>query len=199
MSFNLTKDEYEQEQFKGLDLSGETFNGITFEECLFAKCHFNETTFRGCSFEDCRFIECDMSVAKFGNSKFESVQFEGCRLSGIDWTLAAYSDYLYASPYTFENCIMDYGSFFGLRLHDLVMRECKVSEVDFREADLLNASFVRSDLSHTVFRNTKLVKADFSGAEHYTIDLTANQLKGAKFSRDEAVHLLEPLEIELVD
>ncbi|MGB5966637.1 MAG: pentapeptide repeat-containing protein [Sulfurimonadaceae bacterium] len=199
MSFDLKRDEYEAEEFKGLVLAGEKLNAIEFEDCLFMECDFKEATFRGCSFTDCRFINCDLSVAKLGSSKFEGVHFENSRLSGIDWALAEYSDFIYDAPYTFENCIMDYGSFFGLRLHDLVMRECKVSEVDFREADLFGASFVRSNLAHSIFRNTKLTKADFSGAENYTIDLTANVVKGAKFSRDEAVHLLEPLGIELVD
>jgi len=86
-----------------------------------------------------------------------------------------------------------------LSLSDLVIEECKAHNVDFREGDFSNGNFTYSDLTGSLFSNTKLLKADFTEAVNYDIDIFNNVLKQAKFTRFEAVNLLSALEIELVD
>ena len=49
------------------------------------------------------------------------------------------------------------------------------------------------------FKETDLTGADFTGAVNYRIDINHNKIKKAKFSRLEAVSLLESLDIELTD
>ena len=103
------------------------------------------------------------------------------------------------SGFTFLNCILDYASFYGLRLQSLVMRECRAYDADFRECDLSGADLRESDLTDSLFRNTNLSGADLTLAENYRIDINVNTIKGARFSRYEALTLLEGLEITLVD
>lgn len=187
------------EEFRDLDLSDEEIISKEFEECTFVNCDFSEVQLRHCIFEDCRFLKCNMSVMKVDGSRFSNVVFEESKLSGIDWTKAVYSDILLDSPLTFLNCIVDYSSFYGLTLQSLVMRECKAYDVDFRESDLSGGDLRESDLTDTLFRNTNLSGADLTLAENYTIDINVNTIKGAKFSRYEALSLLDGLEITLVD
>ncbi len=187
------------EAFRDLDLSKEEIISKEFEDCTFVNCDFSEAQLRHCIFDDCRFLKCNMSVMKVDGCRFSNVVFEESKLSGIDWTKALYSEILLDAPLTFLNCIVDYSSFYGLTLQSLVMRECKAYDVDFRESDLSGADLRESDLTDTLFRNTNLSGADLTLAENYTIDINVNTIKGAKFSRYEALTLLDGLEITLVD
>ncbi|WP_345974865.1 pentapeptide repeat-containing protein [Sulfurimonas sp. HSL3-7] len=187
------------EEFIDLDLSEAEIVSKEFEECTFINCDFSEAQLRHCIFDDCRFLKCNLSVVKVDGSRFSNVVFEESKLSGIDWTKAAYSEILLDAPFTFINCIVDYASFYGLTLQSMVIRECKAYDVDFRECDLSGADLRETDLTDTLFRNTNLSGADLTLAENYTIDINVNTIKGARFSRYEALTLLEGLEITLVD
>lgn len=84
-------------------------------------------------------------------------------------------------------------------MKDLVLEECKAHDVDFREGDFSCSNFTYTDLSGSLFSNSNLSGADFSEASNYDINIYQNVIKQAKFSRFEAVRLLDSLEIELVD
>ena len=187
------------EEFRDLDLSAAEIFSKEFEECTFINCDFSDARLRRCIFDRCRFIKCSMGVMKVDGSRFSDVLFEECKLTGIDWTKAAYSDIMLGSPFTFLNSVLDYSSFYGLTLQELVMRECRVKDADFRESDLSRADLRESDFSDSLFRNTNLSGADLTLAENYRIDIYVNTIKGAKFSRYEALCLLESLDITLVD
>ncbi|MBS0627616.1 MAG: pentapeptide repeat-containing protein, partial [Verrucomicrobia bacterium] len=60
-------------------------------------------------------------------------------------------------------------------------------EVDFKDTDLLG----------TIFHNSDLSKADFSGSENYEIDVRLNKVKKARFSLPEALGLLRGFDIEV--
>ena len=87
----------------------------------------------------------------------------------------------------------------GLSLEELVLDHCRVREVDFREANLSRARCTGSEFGLSLFNRTNLTGADFSDATDFDIDVLHNTLKGARFSRHEAVRLLYGLDIELVD
>ncbi len=187
------------ETFSDLDLHGESIVGKEFEACTFVNCDFSEARFQRSVFDDCRFIRCNLSVLDLSGSKFTQTAFEACKLSGVDWTKAHYSDLIVGSPYTFLNSVLDYASFYGLNMQHMVMRECRVHDADFRECDLTSADLRESDFSDSLFRNTNLGGADLTLAENYRIDIHVNTIKGARFSRYEALSLLDSLEITLVD
>ena len=80
-----------------------------------------------------------------------------------------------------------------------MVEECKAHNVDFREGNFSNSNFTYTDLSGSFFSNTTLSGTDFSEAINYDIDIYRNIIEKAKFSRFEAVRLLDSLDIELVD
>jgi len=69
--------------------------------------------------------------------------------------------------------------------------------VDFAETDLSMAIFKNSDLLNTSFMRTNLEKADFRSAFNYSIDPELNKIKKAKFSSDGLSGLLTKYHIEI--
>ena len=189
------EDEYWAETFSELDLKGKQISSVEFDDCTFDACDLSEARFSQCRFIDCRFINCDMNVVSFSGSRFEESLFKGCKVTGVDWTLLDYSEFIKEAPFSFYESVLDYSSFFGVSLENLSLKRCRIIEADLREATLLNADFSESDLAESQFRHTNLEKADFRGAINYSIDLRINTINGAKFSRDEAVNLLASLDI----
>ncbi|MFT4822756.1 MAG: fluoroquinolone resistance protein [Halioglobus sp.] len=185
---------FENTDFSGIKISSKEFDGCTFE-----KCDFSEAIFDRCNFVDCDFMSCNLSNAKIEYSKYSDVCFRDSKLIGIDWTKVSWPKFLFGSPFKFYKSILNDCSFYGLSLHDLVLEECKAHNVDFREGDFRNSNFTYTDLSGSFFANTNLSGADFSEATDYDIDIYQSTIEKAKFTRFEAVRLLDSLKIELVD
>jgi uncharacterized protein YjbI with pentapeptide repeats len=187
------------EDFKKIDLHGESIKKAEFEECTFISCDFSETLFHSCRFIDCRFIECDMSVVMLTDSILSGCEFISSKMIGIDWTMCDWKSLLSSDALRFKECILNDSNFFGLSLDRLELKECSVKEVDFRSGSFKNADFSFSDFKGTLFGDTHLEYANFSEATNTNIDLKNNYLKGAKFNRYEALYLLESIGIKLVD
>lgn len=186
------------EEFNNINLQGQKLSKAEFETCTFISCDFSETFFSSCRFIECSFINCNLSLIKLTSSKLSDVTFDACKMIGIDWTMADWKSLLTAEPLKFKECILNDSNFFGLDLEGLVMKECRVKEVDFRNASLKKASFQESDFKGTLFENTNLEEVNFTEAQNTHIDMYKNKLKGAIFSRYEALYLLEAMGIELV-
>jgi uncharacterized protein YjbI with pentapeptide repeats len=193
------KTDYVSITFSELDFSAAEITSKEFDGCTFKGCNFNEAIFTQCKFIDCHFIECNLSVAKIPQSRFSDVVFEGCKLTGIDWCKANWSSLVLYSPIKMYQCIINDSSFLGLSLKEIVIEECKAHDVDFRKANLSDANLTYTDFSNSIFGRTNLTNANFAEASNYTIDIIQNEIRGAKFSRFEAVSLLESLGVELVD
>jgi len=185
---------FTDQDFSGLEIASKEFDGCTFEGC-----NFSEAIFKRCNFVDCEFVNCNLSNIELGYSKFSEVVFYESKLVGIDWTKAAWSNFIFAAPIKFYKSILNDSSFYGLSFQDFVLEESKAHSVDFREGDFSNSSFTYTDFTNSLFGNTNLTSADFAEATNYAIDVYRNEIKQAKFSRFEATRLLDSLEIELVD
>ncbi len=197
--FDDKEDEYYSKNFNGLNLSSKEINSKVFESCTFNECDFSEAIFSKCKFVDCMFIKCNLSVIKIITSKYTDVSFDECKVIGVDWTKALWPDISLSSSLKFQNCIISDSSFFGLSLREIVIQACKAHDVDFRESDLGEANFTQTDFSNSLFGKTNLASADFTEACNYQIDVYDNEIKNAKFSRYQALELLDSLGIELVD
>lgn len=195
----LVEKEYQSERFKGLDFSNQEIAAIEFDDCQFEQCNFSEATLRRCKFVDCDFLGCNLSNVQLEYSKFSEVCFRDSKLIGIDWTKVAWPKFIFASPIKFYQSILNDSSFNGLVLQELVLEECKVHHVDFRDGDFTLANFTYTDLTASLFAKTNLTSADFSEASNYDINIFNNIIKKATFSRYEVIRLLDSLEIELVD
>jgi fluoroquinolone resistance protein len=191
--------EYFSTTFTAEDFEARRFADISFENCSFQNCNFSDARFYKCKMVDCEFIESNLSNIIVDYSKFFDVRFIRCKLVGVDWTKADWPRYQSTDAINFSECILNDSSFFALELRELTLEHCKAHDVDFRNGDFTKAKFIYTDFTHSLFLKTNLREADFSEAENYDIDIFNNEIKAAKFSRHEAVRLLNGLDIELVD
>ena len=82
----------------------------------------------------------------------------------------------------FNNCQLDYTSFYKLKLPKLNFTDCSLRDSDFVEADIVGADFSGCDMYGTSFERTNLSKADFRTASNYNLDPSLNKMTGAKFT-----------------
>jgi uncharacterized protein YjbI with pentapeptide repeats len=113
--------------------------------------------------------------------------------------MADWKSLLNAQPLRFRECILNDSNFFGLSLDEMVMKECKAKEVDFSNGSFQKADFKGTDFKGALFANTHLEGADFTDSSNTMIDVRANHINGAIFSRYEALFLLETMGIVLAD
>lgn len=191
--------EYFSKTFDSFDAAGGAFTDVIFENCIFQQCNFSATQFYKCKFVDCVFTSSNLSNIKVDYSKFLDTHFKQSKLVGVDWTKADWPRFNFAAPISFSECIINDSSFFGLVLSELELEHSKAHDVDFRHGNFIKAKFSYTDFTNSLFMKTNLREADFSEAENYDIDIFNNEIKAARFSRLEAVRLLNSLEIELVD
>lgn len=185
--------------FERLSSTDDHYSGIEFENCRFSDCDFSATKFQKCKFTNCTFERCNLSLVDFSNSKLFELEFQDSKLVGVDWTKANWPVYHSDFELSFKRCILNDASFFGLTLNELVFDECKLHDADFRGGSFAGSTMTYSDFSHSLFMKTNLQGVDFSESTDYTIDVLENNVKEARFSRYEALSLLESLGIELVD
>ncbi len=192
------KQENVDQTFNKLKAEEKILSGILFDRCHFQQCDFSNAQFIDCRFVDCEWVQCNLSSVKITNSSFSETVFAESKMLGINWTQAKWPLIKIASPIKMYQCNISHSSFFELSLTELTLENCKAHEVDFREADCSQANFTYTDFTNSLFMHTKLIKADFTEAINYTIDVYENDIKKAKFSLPEAVSLLGSLNIELV-
>ncbi len=197
--FEEDENEYLSKSFNDLNLAGKRIASKYFEDCSFNDCDFSHVVFDRCKFVDCSFVKCNLSILETAYSKFSDVVFDECKMIGVDWTKASWASFALCSPIKFYKCIINDSTFFGLSLGEIEIEECKAHDVDFREGDFREANFTYTDFANSLFGGTNLSGADFTAATNYRMDIYHNEIKGAKFSRFEAVNLLDSLGIELVD
>lgn len=192
-----TQIEYDGQEFRDLDLSHTELAKKEFYQCVFSHCDFTETAFSECHFNDCQFIACNLSLMKVNKCAFSNVRYDDSKLVGVNWALASWPRFQSDCSLELDKCVISYSTFSGLNLQGISIKECFAKSVDFREADLTRANFDGTDLTDSQFVHTNLTKADLTGARNYTIDVTLNKVRKAKFSLPEAVSLLYCLDIEM--
>ncbi|WP_339388599.1 pentapeptide repeat-containing protein [Vibrio caribbeanicus] len=195
----IDNDSYFARSFDKGSVSEENFQGIEFEECHFTDCDFSNACFQDCRFINCTFKSCNLSLTKFPKTRFMDISFSECKLIGIDWTNAEWPVYHNDFGIKYYRCILNDASYYGLTLQELVFEECTVRDADFREGDFSKSSFIACELNRSLFIHTNLENVDFSDSANFTINVLQNRVTGAKFSRYEALNLLESLDIDLVD
>ena len=97
----------------------------------------------------------------------------------------------------FENCLLQYASFYRLKIKQTRFINCNAIETDFTEADATEVVFDNTNLALAIFEQTNLQKTDFRTAMNYQINPSNNIIKQAKFSWPELKGLLSELQIEI--
>lgn len=194
-----SNEQYYEESFNKLSASEINICDSEFEECEFNDCNFSSSTFASCRFINCTFKRCNLSIMNLSLTRISEVAFSECKLVGIDWTKAYWPDFIVDSQLEFTQCILNDASFFALTLHELKLNACKLHDVDFREGDFSNSTITYCDCTNSLFMHSNLQGVDFTESYNYDIDILENSIAKAKFSRYEALRLLDSLDIELVD
>jgi uncharacterized protein YjbI with pentapeptide repeats len=140
---------------------------------------------------DCYFKGSNCSLAIVNNSGIKSVRFDNCKLLGVDFGTC--NNFLFSA--SFENCQLDYSSFYQKKMKKNIFVNCSLKEVDFTETDLSATTFKNCDLLNAVFIQTILEKADFRTAKNYALDPELNKIKKAKFSFPDVAGLLSKYNI----
>jgi uncharacterized protein YjbI with pentapeptide repeats len=97
----------------------------------------------------------------------------------------------------FVNFVISHSNFLGLSLRGARFTKCFAKGADFREADLAGADLTHTDFADGLFGKTNLTGADLTRARNYSIRVSDNQVKEAKFSMPEAMALLYCLDIKI--
>lgn len=170
--------------------SDSSLKNIEFYNCSFKNCDFSNSSFFECRFEECNFIESNLSLLKIPSSQFIDCNFNNSKMLAIDWTQAENI----LEP-VFNNCNLEGSVFFGLKLKNLTMMNCKSSECNFEEACLPQSKFNNTNFLNARFNKTDLSFCDFTEAINYNINPNFNKIKKAKFSLPEILTLLQCFDI----
>jgi fluoroquinolone resistance protein len=99
--------------------------------------------------------------------------------------------------FSFENCVLNFSSFYQLKVKKTQFKDCKLQEVEFIAADFTGSVFLNCDLTHSRFENTILERVDFRTAYNFSIDPELNKISKAKFSQSGIAGLLDKYQIEI--
>lgn len=177
----------EDQTFEQLNTATTPLDTGIYINCVFRNCLFAHANFMDCRFTECRFEDCDLSNIQVAETAFQEVTFSGCRLLGVAWEDCK----RILLEVKFDGCQLDYGVFGDLPLDGTSFLNCSIREADFTGTSLKEANFSGSSLTDAQFEGAQLQKADFRTAQGFTIHPASNNLKGARFSVDQAWRLLQ--------
>jgi uncharacterized protein YjbI with pentapeptide repeats len=93
--------------------------------------------------------------------------------------------------------MLNYASFYQLKIKGTHFNRCTMHEVDFSETDLSKAIFSECDLAGAIFSRSNLQKADLRNSINLVLNPEQNQLAGAHFSLDMLPGLLSKYNIKV--
>lgn len=176
-----------------LDFKVDQQHTLEYENCIFNNCSFSNADLSNKKFIDCSFINCDFSTAKTLNTAFQNVVFEDCKLLGLRFDDCN----KFLLSFQFQNCQLNYASFYKLSIKQTLFNNCQLVEADFVETNLTQSTFSNCDLSGAIFENTKLEQVDFRTSWNFTIDPNLNKIQKAKFSTQNISGLLSKYDIHI--
>ncbi len=181
--------------FQDMELSNEELTDLEFVDCLFENCTLENCRIDRCHFADCTFIGCSILNLKSDRSSMTGSKFAHCDLTGINWgDLMSGGGFLIPID-QLEHCRLKYNQFVEMNFVKFDFSTNSITGSMFADCNLTSGNFSKCELDRTEFFRCNLSGADFRLAAGYQIDISANQLKGAKFSFPEVVNLLNNLGI----
>lgn len=182
--------EYYKETFTG----SIKLNDYEYEECIFDKVIIKEEEIKNCIFSNCQFNNCEISNTNIINSKLTDSVFNKCKLVGVEWSKFVHK---FGFSNKFIECYMPYSVFVEMDLKNCEYKNCNLTESFFEYDICKKVSFSNSDLKNTQFLKCDLSECDFIGSKNYFFDVRDNNVRKAKFSKDDAVYLLEVFGLKL--
>jgi fluoroquinolone resistance protein len=189
----MKKEYIEDQNFKGENYSTTPLKQGEYNNCAFINCTFSNADLSDTQFIECTFDSCDLSNAKLKNTAFQDVNFTNSKLLGLHFDDC--KDFLLS--FNFDNCLLNYASFYKLKIKNTRFINCKMEDVSFEKTDLANAVFSYCELHKALFDNTNLEGADFRTSVNFSINPELNSMKKARFSAQNLAGLLDKYKISI--
>ncbi len=164
-----------------------------YESCRFTSCDFQESTLTGSIFSNCLFEHCNMSNARVGGVSIQESIFINCKLMGLRFD----SCNSFGFSVRFEKCLLDHSSFFDMNLRNCFFTGCRLMYADFSGADISGISMTACDLGNAIFERTNMQGTDLRNSFNFSISPEDNQIKGARFSSDQVLRLLDKYQVRI--
>ena len=185
--------QFENRTFENTDFSKRKFGIVEYEKCRFVHCDFSGADLSNARFSGCAFTGCNLSNVYTAKTVLHDVTFKECKLLGVHFDHC--NGFLLSME--FENCKVDFASFFKLNLRKTKCKNSSFHETDFSEADLTGSLFDHCDLARATFIGSNLEKVDFRTSYSFSIDPGRSRIKKAKFSLAGLPGLLQKYDIEI--
>ena len=108
----------EEKVFEKTDFTKDTLTIGDYEGCRFINCNFSNSDLGDVHFIDCKFTGCDMSLVKLIKTAIRDVEFKDCKLIGLHF----YSGNNMLFSASFDNCILNFSSFYKMNLKKIVFK-----------------------------------------------------------------------------
>ncbi len=165
------------------------FNEKSLSAALLTTVIFPKALSKIPNFLECKMVASNFSLVQLDGCRLQDCVFENCKLVGVNF---AKCEKLFLSL-KFKKCLMDTCNFSDLDLKGTQFLDCHIRHTHFTQTNLSEAVFTGSDLQGSLFHNSDLRKANFQGAQNYSINPLTNKLLKAKFSKPEVMTLLDHL------
>lgn len=169
---------FEEKTYEKTDFTGNRLPSGEYEACNFLQCDLSNADLSGIHFSECKFTDCNFSNTKLSKTIFRDVIFKDCKMMGLHFEDC--DDFILS--FQFDHCILNFSSFYKMKLKKTLFRHCSLQETDLTEADCSGAFFDHCDFAKALFQGTNLEKADLRTSFNYSIDPSSNKIKKAKFS-----------------
>jgi len=179
---------FEDEVFSGFECPKADCADREFIRCTFRTLGLQESNWQNARLDDCLFEGCDLTRMQPSKMAARGVAFRNCRLMGIDW-----SELRPNPAVSFDECNLQYASFADINLTGTRFGRCRLIEVNFLDARLVDVDFTDSDLTGSRFERCDARKANFAGTHGFLIDPLNNKLTDAQVSVATAVALAQSL------
>jgi len=143
------------------------------------------------NFINCKFEKCNLSNVIINDTTLNNVDFIKSKIMWIKFNKIKQI----LSNFNFFDCNIILCDFKSLKMTNTIFRDSKIFESDFYYTNLEWADFSFCEMQNTIFEKTILKKACFLWSSWFFIDPNKNNLIKAKFSRDNAIELLNSLDI----
>lgn len=187
------KEFIEDQIFEGVDFREQELVKGEYENCVFKNCILTNCNLSGQRFSECRFESCDLSMTNLAGTSLINAQFRSCKMLGVRFDTC---NKLLLS-FSFEGCVLNFSSFYQLKVKKTHFKDCNLQEVEFIASDFSGSVFSNCDFTHARFENTVLECADFRTAFNFSIDPEINKISKAKFSQAGLAGLLDKYKIEI--
>ena len=182
----MTDAYFDSETYTKIDFSKTNIIKGEYDNCTFINCNFENIHASNIQFVACDFMDCNFSNAIVKDTAFKDVNFVNCKLIGVKFNECD----PFLLQMRFKECLLNFSSFYQLKIPKTVFENCNLEEADFTEANIHSSFFDNCDLKGAIFETTNLEKTNFKTAFNFTFELEKNRVKGAKFKRDSIDGLL---------